>query len=252
MADTKIEIKTLATNDEIQNRQGLLELMLNSPVVDNEKIANAGLFLKRQELSKILFLQHLYQKILDKQGAIIEFGVRWGQNLVTLTNLRGIYEPYSHGRKILGFDTFTGFLNTTEEDGDHEIIKEGAFAVTEGYEAYLEKLLILHQKESPLNHINKNFLFKGDAVVEFRNYISKHPELIVAMAYFDFDIYQPTKECLEMLLPLMPKGGIIVFDELTDAQFPGESIAFKEVMNLRSHTLYKNPFGGLQSYLILE
>ena len=39
----------------------------------------------------------------------MEFGVRWGQNLITLNNLRGIYEPFNHSRKIIGFDTFEGF-----------------------------------------------------------------------------------------------------------------------------------------------
>ncbi len=252
MANTTPEIKTIASKEEQNNRMQLTELMLNSPVADNEKVANAALFVKRQELSKILFLQHLYQKILDKQGSIVEFGVRWGQNLVTLTNLRGIYEPYSHGRRILGFDTFSGFMNTHSADGEHGIIKEGAFSVTQGYEVYLEQVLKAHQNESPLNHINKNFIFKGDATVQFRKYASEHPELIVALAYFDFDIYQPTKECLELLLPLMPKGGVIAFDELTDPQFPGETVAFKEIFKLRDCTLYKNPFGGIQSYIILE
>jgi len=54
-----------------------------------------------------------------------------------------------------------------------------------------------------------------------------------------------------MLLKVMPKGSIIGFDELVDPQFPGETIAFKEVLNIREHKLYKNPFGGIQSFIIL-
>jgi hypothetical protein len=50
----------------------------------------------------------------------------------------------------------------------------------------------------------------------------------------------------------MPKGAIIGFDELLDPQFPGETIAVKEIMNLRECRLFKNPFGGLQTYLILD
>lgn len=109
-----------------------------------------------------------------------------------------------------------------------------------------------HHNESPLNHIQKNELRKGDAVLEFKKYLEEHPETIVSFAYFDFDIYQPTKECLKLLLPLMPKGAVIGFDELLDPQFPGETIALKEIMALREYKLYKNPFGGIQSYLILE
>lgn len=248
----KIEVKTIASNEEIKNREGISDLYKQSPLPENEMVSNTALFLKRQELSKILFLNHIYQKIVDTHGVIIEFGVRWGQNLVTLTNLRGIYEPYNYGRKILGFDTFNGFVNVSNLDGSHSIIKDGAFSVTENYEEYLQQLLMLHHKESPLNHIQKNFIFKGDAVVQLKEYLQKHPETIISFAYFDFDIYQPTKECLELVLPLMPKGSIIGFDELLDPQFPGETIAFKEIMKLRDHKLYKNPFGGLQSYIILE
>jgi len=248
----KIEIKTIASSEEIANREGLTGLYKNSPIPDNEKVTNSALFVKRQELSKILFLNHVYQKILDTHGIIIEFGVRWGQNLVTLTNLRGIYEPFNYGRKIVGFDTFKGFVNVDKLDGEHSIIKNGAFSVTENYEDFLSSLLQSHHKESPLSHIQKNFIRKGDAVIEFKKYLSEHPETIVSFAYFDFDIYQPTKECLEMLLPVMPKGAIIGFDELLDPQFPGETIAFKEVIKIRDCKLHKNPFGGIQSFIILE
>jgi hypothetical protein len=248
----KIEIKTIASQEEIANREGLTSLYKNSPIPDNEKVTNSALFVKRQELSKILFLNHIYQKIVDTHGIIIEFGVRWGQNLVTLNNLRGIYEPFNYGRKIVGFDTFAGFINIDALDGNHSIIKDGAFSVTENYESFLGDVMNAHHKESPLNHIQKNFIRKGDAVVEFKKYLSEHPETLVSFAYFDFDIYQPTKDCLEMLLPVMPKGAIIGFDELLDPQFPGETIAFKEIINIRQCKLFKNPFGGIQSYIVLE
>ena len=247
-----IEIKSIASQKEIENREGLTVLYRQNPIPENEQVSQAALFLKRQELGKLLFMNHMYQKILDTHGIIIEFGVRWGQNLVTLTNLRGIYEPYNYGRKIIGFDTFEGFVNVDSKDGAHSIIKNGAFSVSENYEEYLNKLLACHHYESPLNHIKKNFLLKGDAVVQFKRYIDEHPETIVSFAYFDFDIYQPTKGSLEMLLPLMPKGAVLGFDELLDPQFPGETIALKEVMKLRSFKLFKNPFGGIQSYIILD
>jgi hypothetical protein len=248
----KIEIKSIASDKEIKNREMLTELNEVLPLPANEKVANSALFLKRQELSKILFLNHIYQKILPIHGVMIEFGVRWGQNLVTLSNLRGIYEPYNYGRKLIGFDTFSGFINIDKKDGNHEIIKYGAFGVTDSYEVFLEDLLNAHHNESPLNHIQKNSLRKGDAVLEFEKYLQEHPETIVAFAYFDFDIYQPTKDCLKLLISKMPKGGIIAFDELLDPQFPGETIAYDEILRISNYKLYKNPFGGIQSYIIIE
>lgn len=248
----KIEIKTIASNEEISNREKLLNLFLNSPLPDNEKLFNTGLFLKRQELSKVLFLNILYQELLKVQGVIIEFGVRWGQNLVTLTNLRGVYEPYNYGRKIIGFDTFEGFKNVSKQDGGHKIIHDGAFSVTDDYQNYLERLLNVHEKESPLNHLKKSTIIKGDAIGKLKEYLKNNPETLIAFAYFDFDIYKPTKECLQLILPHMPKGAILVFDELLDPQFPGETVALKEVLDVTKYKIHRNPFGGLQSYIILD
>ena len=36
------------------------------------------------------------------------------------------------------------------------------------------------------------------------------------------------------------------------AHFPGETLAYKEILGIRNYKLFKNPFGGIQSYLILE
>jgi len=88
---TDIKIKTLASEKELSGRARAAAAMRNCPIPDNEILANAGLFLKRQELTKHLFFAELYQKhILPVHGVMMEFGVRWGQNLVTLSNLRGL------------------------------------------------------------------------------------------------------------------------------------------------------------------
>jgi len=248
----KVHTKTIASEREINNRLEFLKQYKSNPIPDNEQLANLGLFFKRQELSKILFLDEIYRQIVNVHGVIIEFGVRWGSNLVTLNNLRGIYEPYNYSRKIIGFDTFSGFPVLNNKDGKHEVIKKGSFSVSENYEKYLLELLDYHQSESPLSHINKNFLYKGDASKTFQQYLKEHPEAIIAFAYFDFDIYEPTQKCLKLLLPHMPKGAIIGFDELTDPHFPGETVALKEVMKLRHCRLVRSKFSAIQSYIILE
>jgi hypothetical protein len=53
------------------------------------------LFIKRQDLSKMLFMNDLYKKIIDVHGIIIEFRVRWGNNLALFESFRGIYEPFN-------------------------------------------------------------------------------------------------------------------------------------------------------------
>ncbi len=248
----KIETKSIASQEEQDRRAHFVQNYVSNPIPENEKLSNLGLFVKRQELTKTVMFTDLYRKFLPVHGVIMEFGVRWGQNLVTLTNLRGILEPYNYSRKIIGFDTFSGFPSVHKNDGSHEVIKEGAFTVTDGYENYLDKILDYHEKESPLSHIRKHELVKGDASVMLEKYLKDHPETIVAFAWFDFDIYEPTKKCLELLKPHLVKGSVLGFDELLDPQFPGETVAVREVLGMQNIRLERMPYGGIQSFAVLE
>ena len=247
-----IKITTLASDSELEKRKKFLELYKECPIPENEILCNIGLFEKRQEITKQLFLNEIYKKIVNVHGVIIEFGVRWGQNLVTLNNLRAIYEPYNYNRKIIGFDTFDGFPVVATEDGRNEIIKAGAFSVTKDYDAFLEEVLNYHESECPMSHIKKNYIVKGDATVEFEKYLNDNPETIVAFAYFDFDIYTPTKKCLELLKQHLTKGSVIGFDELNDHKFPGETLALKEAFGLGRYKIQRNMFSCMQSFLIIE
>ena len=73
--------------------------------------------MRRHTLSRILYYNELYQKVLDTPGVVCEFGVHWGATTSLLINLRGIYEPYNFSRKIIGFDTFSGFPELDAKDG---------------------------------------------------------------------------------------------------------------------------------------
>ena len=41
-----------------------------------------------------------------------------------------------------------------------------------------------------------------------KDYLKRHPETIFSFCYFDMDLYQPTKECIEILKDRLPKGAI--------------------------------------------
>ncbi len=182
----------------------------------------------------------------------MEFGVRWGQNLALFESFRGMYEPYNYSRKIVGFDTFSGFPSVHSKDGNSEIASEGAYSVTENYDEYLDKILEYHELESPISHIKKYELVKGDAIVTTEKYLKDNPETIIALAYFDFDIYEPTKKCLEMIKGHLTKGSIIGFDELNLRHFPGETLALKEVFGLSNYKIIRSPLNPFPSYIVFE
>lgn len=252
MNKNDIKIKEYSSSNEKSIRKNILKLFRECPLPDNELLSNLGLFINRQNLSNMLFKQELYSKIIEQHGVIMEFGVRWGQNLALFASLRGIYEPFNHNRKIIGFDTFEGFPNIHDKDGESDIIKKGSFNVTMKYEEYLADILDYHERESPISHIKKYEIIKGDANIEIEKYFNEHPETIVALAYFDFDIYEPTKRGLELIRNHITKGTVIGFDELNHHDFPGETVALKEVFEIKELKIKRTPYSGSSSYIIIE
>ncbi|MBI5963254.1 MAG: crotonobetainyl-CoA--carnitine CoA-transferase [Chloroflexi bacterium] len=247
-----IRIKSNSSQREILTREKFYDLFAKSPIPQSEQLANLGLFLNRQTLSRILFMHDLYQKIIPIHGIVIEFGVRWGQNLALFSSFRGIYEPYNYNRKIVGFDTFSGFPAITEQDGNDAIASVGAYSVNPNYEAYLDSVLNYHETESPLSHLKKYEIIKGDATITLQKYLEDHPETIIALAYFDFDIYEPTKNCLELIKDHLTKGSVIGFDELNWPSFPGETLAFKEVLGLDKYSIRRSPLNPSPSYIVID
>ncbi len=248
----KFKTNNYWTDGEIKNRKDMEHLFRESPIPENEMLENLALYIKRQDLSRILFMHHLYSQILNIHGVVVELGVRWGQDMALFEAFRGIYEPFNHTLKIIGFDTFEGFPSIHEKDGDASIVQEGSFSVSENYDQHLEKVLTAHENESPIPHIKKHQIVKGDATVQVEKYFSEHPETIVALAYFDFDIYEPTKKCLEVISKHITKGSIIGFDELNHGDFPGETLALKEIFGLDKYQVRRLPIDSCPSYIVIE
>lgn len=224
----------LSSGSEKDALSVMAEMHAEHPLPGDEILANLGLFLTSKNLSRILFFYEMYKRIVNTHGVIFEFGVRWGQTLSVLSALRGIFEPFNRHRKIVGFDTFAGFTGMGEKDGEKCKCRDGSFSVAENYEQYLGKILSLQEELNPISHLTKFELVKGDAMKTIPEYLKRHPETIVSMAVFDFDIYKPTKAALEAIKPHLCKGSLLVFDELCDDIFPGETLAVQETLGINN------------------
>lgn len=241
---------TRYTESEKEMREDFFRLFKDSPIPNEEILRNLGLYIRRQELKRHLFMNELYKKIIDVNGIIVEFGTRWGQNLALFESFRGIYDPFNLYRKIVGFDTFEGFPSVTEKDGG--FVSKNDYSVSKNYEEYLEQVLIYHEQESPVGHLKKFEIIKGDVVVEVEKYFLEHPETIVALAYFDLDLYSPTKKCLETIKSHLTKGSVLGFDELNDPNHPGETLALKEIFGLDKYEIKRNCYSVRQSYIVID
>jgi hypothetical protein len=246
----QIKIINGSTKTEVDNRKFVVDQLKSTQIPDDELLYNLGLFMNRQSLSRIIFMYELYSKIINVHGVIMEFGVSWGQNMALYQSFRGMLEPFNHNRKIIGFDTFDGFPSVSDKDG--VLVSEGDYKVSEGHKDLLERLLIYHESESPIAHKRKFELVQGDASVTISDYLNSHPETIIALAYFDFDLYKPTKACLEAILPRITRGAILVFDELNCSEFPGETLAVLEVLGLSNYSFRRSPLNPTISYIIFE
>ncbi len=246
------KIKTLAGSPQTERdgKQAFAAELRRSSIPDAELADNLGVYLTRQNLSRMLFIQELYAQILHVHGVIMEFGVRWGQNMALFANLRGIHEPFNYNRQIIGFDTFDGFPAVSPEDGDK--VAAGDYSVSDDYLAKLTAILAYHEANAPIAHKRKFALVQGDATRTLPAYLSDHPETIVSLAYFDFDIYAPTRACLEALKPHLTRGSVLAFDELNCPEFPGETIAVREVLGLSNVALRRSPHSPLTSYCIID
>jgi len=194
-------------------------------------------------------MDHLYRQIVPIQGIVAEFGCRWGQNLSLLTALRGIHEPFNRLRKIVGFDTFEGFPSVAPEDGS---LQKGMYSTAAGYREYLAEVIKFQEQESPLAHIKKHEIIQGDVSKTVPEFLKKNPHTIIALVYFDMDIYQPTRDCLLAIRDHLTQGSVIGFDEVNDESTPGETVALKEVLGLSRFSIRRFGPSARTSYLVVD
>lgn len=239
------------TESEKGYRVGLIEALRQQQSPDEELLDNLYMFLTKKELGQLIFFYEIYKQGLEINGNIVEFGSRWGRNLALFTLLRGLFEPYNFTRRIVGFDTFSGFPNISEKDGTHDSVQVGAYSIASGYKEKLEHILDLHESDFPINHIKKYELVQGDISITAPEFFAKHPEFIVSLAYFDVDLYEPTKVALEETMKRVVKGSILIFDELNCPHYPGETVALFEILKNYDLRVRRSPTSSWKSYVVV-
>ena len=233
----------------IKKLEEYFELSKDQTIV---KLTNFTKYLRSQDLAKFLIRYEVFKKILDVQGSVIECGVLHGGGLMAFAHYSALLEPINHSRKIIGFDTFSGFPEISEEDrkSTSDFIKKGGFAV-DSYEDLI-KSVKLYDELRYINHIPKVELIRGDVKETIPQYITNNPHLVVSLLYLDMDLYEPTKIALENFVPRMPKGGVIVFDELYSKKFSGETKALLDTIGISNLEIKKFSFNNYTSFVVLK
>ena len=225
-----------------------------SPGAAVEKLETFTKFASRQALTKFIARLEIFKMQLDVHGSVVEVGVHRGASLMTWAHLSSILEPVNYLRKIIGFDTFEGFPDVGDKDakGVSEHLVKGGFSTGESPDVDLMSAIGLFDVNRLMNHIPKCELVKGDVSATLPQYLEDNPHLLVSLLHLDADLYAPTKTTLELLLPRMPKGAVILFDELNMKLFPGETLALLETLNLNKYPLRRFSYATSMSYLVIE
>jgi hypothetical protein len=240
------------TNEDFEYLEILNEYFQTSIGTNIEKIQNFAKYVPRQDLTNFIAKYEIFKKILEIPGSIVECGVSFGGGLMTFAQLSAILEPINYERKIIGFDTFSGFTNLSEyeKNSPSEHAHEGGFAI-DSFED-LKKCTKIYDKNRFLNHVNKVEIIKGDAVKTIPKYLKENPATIVSMLHLDMVAYEPTKIALEEFLPHMAKGSLLVFNILNDNNhWPGTTKALLDTIGIKDIHLQKFNFSPYTQYAIL-
>ncbi|MEK7560012.1 MAG: TylF/MycF/NovP-related O-methyltransferase [Patescibacteria group bacterium] len=248
---SKIQEPSTTTQSEVEYRKNLELFFKNSEGSNIDKLLNFTKYVPRQALTKFISKYEIFQKVLNVQGSIFECGVYLGGGLMTWAQLSAILEPTNHQRKIVGFDTFSGFPSVSKKDNGKSVnSKKGGYTI-DSYED-LKKCIALYNSNRFIGHVPKVYLQKGDIVKTLPAYLKENPHTVVSLLYLDLDIFEPTKIAIELLLPRMPKGAIIAFDELNHENWPGETLAVLETVGIKNLRIVRVPFGNFTSFAVIE
>ncbi len=218
--------------------------------VSSKYVADAPFaFLTRIQTTAMLSRIKLFELIREMPGSIVECGVYRGNSLMLLQQLSLTLEPYAINRTIYGFDTFEGF-RSIDSTNDPKDITEEMFSDTNF--DLLRQIIELQDIVRPVNRIPKTHLVKGDIAQTVPEFVRKNPGLCISLLILDTDLYDSTKVALMNFLPHMHKGAIVLLDEVCYSKFIGETIALKEVCDLRKVKLKKFPFDSTCGYFEVE
>ena len=244
-------MKTFTTEIEQEVGKSLESIFVNCPDRIETKLENFPKYVRRQHLKRFLAMYEIFKLILPVKGSIVECGVFRGFSVMAWAKLSAILEPENLTRRIYGFDTFAGFPSVVGEDRTGAGSAEPGEFQTTSYEELLE-LIRVHDQDRFLGHLPKVQLIRGDATKTIPEFLQQNNHTLVSLLFLDFDLYEPTKVALEQIVPRMPKGSILAFDELDNPIWPGETKALLDTLPVNRLGIRRLEWDPYIGYAILE
>ena len=149
---------------------------------------------------------------LDKvEGCYVEFGVAFGNSLnaAILANKRTAFKALgipTIERTFLGFDTFTEFSSSSQED-QHETWSGTLFSSS------LENVTRRFSNRKNVTLIQTDACILSTTTSESLQLDTLIQDERVAVVMFDMDLKAPTLSALNWIEPKLLSGSIVIFDE---------------------------------------
>lgn len=185
---------------------------------------------RRQWLKRFLAHVELFKRTLEVPGDIAELGVFRGLAFMTWANLLEAYCIGDRTKTVYGFDNWKGFVELAPEDGmgiDQVQKAIGGFSPERYYEE-LKEAIAIFDADRFIPWKPRVKMVEGNIEETVATFVKENPGVRFSLIHFDCDLYRPTKVALENLWPILSYGGIILFDEYSIPEWPGETKAVDE------------------------
>lgn len=246
-----VENRPLRTEVEIESAAATARIFDKCADTTQIKLENFTKYVRRQHLKRFLALYEVFKLVMPVKGSIVECGVFRGFGLMGWAKLSAMLEPENLTRRIYGFDTFEGFPSVHQLDQSaFTDVRPGDLSANSYDE--LTDLIREYDRDRCLGHIPKVELIRGDIARSIPEFCASHPHLVVSLLYLDADMYEPTKIALEALIPRMPKGAVLAFDELDNPIWPGETVAALDAVGLSKLRLRRLDWDPYIAFASLE
>jgi len=194
-----------------------------------------------KNLGRFLYIYEVFREVEDVPGDFAEFGSWKGSNVVFLSKLLTALQPTS-SKRVHCFESFEGLNTFHAKDGDQNGL-EGKYKGS--YQELLD-LIKLYELDKRLI-IHKGLI--QDTVPEF---IAAEPSTMFSFLYFDADLYEPAKIMLDNFAQKLSVGGVMLFDEWNFSEWPGETRAVSEFLDMHDNFEQVQPATTLQPSLMLK
>lgn len=191
---------------------------------------------RRQWLKRFLAHSELFRHTLEVPGDIAELGVFRGLGLFTWANLLEAYTIGDRTKTVWGFDNWRGFTNLAPEDGEivDSVQKHAGGFSPETFFLELQDAISIFDSDRFIPWKKRIKLVEGNIENSVPLVLKKFPGVRFSLVHFDCDLYQPTKIALEAIYSRVSRGGVIIFDEYSIVDWPGETQAVDEFLTQHS------------------